>query len=193
MKENIINEKSRFIPHANALIKGYNQLNSIWSRVLTVAGEMDGKVFNKRFTDAVNARIEEYGHVTISDTFGSGRKILKIWLKERSYKGADCRGFECWIYFDDELYFDYLYNIDDMLTDGRIDATKAAKVIGDFFRLIAEKVATLKDAVKNYDKYMAKRAKALAAFGKAMAEVNKLFEFDSLHRYDWQKAAEIKE
>lgn len=186
MKTLNINNKERFAIHAKAIINGYKDLAVIWNAIITVSNEMNGKVFNKRFTDSVNAKIDGVGRVSASDPYNLGHKTLNIYLFNRSYclEGAGC------IYYDDELYFTSLHDVDDILTDGRIAADKANYHLSKIIELINNKIATYSDALKNYDKYMNKRAKALEAFGKAMAGLNKLFEYGTLNSYDWQRAAE---
>lgn len=186
MKTLNINNKERFAPHAKAIINGYKDLAAIWGAIMSVSDEMNGKVFNKRFTDAVNAKIKGVGSVSASDPYNLGHKTLNIYLFNRSY----CLEGAGWIYYDKELYYTYLHNVDDILTDGRMDADKAKSRILNIIELINDKIATYSDALKNYDKYMNKRTKALEAFGKAMAGLNKLFEFGTLNSYDWQRAAE---
>lgn len=178
----IINQskKAAFIKHNEAIIKGYGEVLIIWDCVLYAAKEMNGKVFNKRFTEAVNEKAERYGRVFVSDPYGLGKEIAAF-INSRCYT---INGIST--YIDKNLYYTD-FKLSEILTDGRIDAKKAENVLLSISEKIMKRVAIIKDAVKNYDKHVKRRAKALAALAKEFEQLNELFKPNELHTYDWEK------
>ena len=181
----IINQgkKAHFIAHNEAIIKGYNEVLAIWGVVLAVAIEMDGKVYNKRFNEAVNERTaDKYGRVGVSDPYNLGKELY-VYINSRSY----CANESCgWNYIDKDLYNTDI-KLDTILNEGRIDAEKAKEVLMPLMGRINERIKLHKDAVKNYDRHVVRRAKALEALAKAFEGVNDLLKPRELHAYDWER------
>lgn len=186
MKTNFVinqSKKARFVAHNNAIIKGYGEVLAIWGTVLEVAVEMDGKVYNKRFNEAVNDRTaEKYGRVGICDPYNLGKELY-IYINSRSYNSPDSCG---WCYIEKELYYTDI-KLETILKDGRIDAEKAKEVLTPLMERINERLNLHKDAVKYYDRNVTKRAKALTALANAFEEINDLLKPRELHAYDWEK------
>lgn len=173
-------KKNDFQELAKHVINGYNEALEGWQVVLETAKEMDGKVFNKRFTDAVNAKLSAVC-CSVNDPYNLGKE-LSFWLSNRSYNnGSFCR------YFDNKVYYRDV-KLDSLLTDGRIDAAKVVETVNDLRNNINKKVSEWSDAAKNWDRYEKRVRKALAAFGAAMEGVNPFFIPSELHSYDWKNA-----
>ena len=168
--------------HSAAIINGYKEVKKAWETVAVVASEMDGKVFNKRFVEAVCARLGAAVSCFVHDPYNTGKK-LEIYLRDRSYMdGSFC------VYFDKYIYFN-TRSLEDFLTDGRIDASKTAAAVADMVGAIEGKVNEWADAAKNYDKHEKRVRKALAAFNTAIQGVNPLFKMYELHAYNWEHAS----
>lgn len=166
--------KEDFTVHANAIVGGYNDLKKVWAVVSEVAKEMNGKVINKRFTDAINAKCEGVGRVYIDEY-----KKLLVYITNRCYNnGSYC------VYFDDKLSYRYSFGVD---FSGRVDADLICGMVSANIKNINDKISTWKDAAKNWDKYEAKVRKALEAFNKAMVGVNPLFKPYELHSFQWER------
>lgn len=181
---NIISDKAKFLVYSENIVNGYNDLEKIWRAVLETAKEMHGKVFNKRFGDAINAKISGVGSVSFNDPYNMGYKTLNIWVEKRYYTIPGIYGCN---YFDDDLSYKSMHNANDILTDGRIDATKAAEKITDYLGGINRKRDEMKDAAKNYDKNKKKLENAVRALAVAFSGINPLFVPSELRAYDWEK------
>ena len=186
MNTNIINTKKvEFVERAKAIIKGYDELKEIWQAVILTAEKMNGKVFNKRFGDAVNLITEKKcGRVSFSDPYNMGYKGMSVFINSRSYKASG----GCWDYIDGSLYASRLHNAEkDLLTDGRIDAAKVKECANNMLSIIASERAKYVDGIKNYDRDQKRKQKALKDLAEAFAKINPLFVPSQLSKYDWEK------
>ena len=174
-------KKNDFQELAKHVINGYNEVLEGWQVVIETAKEMDGKVFNKRFTDAVNAKLSAV-RCSVNAPSYLGNKELSLWLDNRSYNNGS---FCC--YFDDKVYYRDV-KLDSLLTDGRIDAAKVVEIVNDLQNNINKKVSEWSDAAKNWDRYEKRVRKALAAFGAAMEGVNPFFIPSEIRSYNWRNA-----
>ena len=177
--------KIEFTERAKAIIKGYDEVKSIWEAVIITAEAMDGKVFNKRFADAVNKETEtKCGRVCFSDPYNMGYKGMNIYINSRSYKTSS--GY--WAYIDNDLHACSLHNAEkDLLTDGRIDAAKVRATADNMLQIVARERAKYVDGVKNYERDQKRREKALKDLADAFAKINPLFVPSQLTKYDWEK------
>ena len=176
-------KKARFIAHHEAIINGYNEVLGIWGTVLDVASEMNGKIYNKRFNEIVNDKAAaKFGRVFVSDPYNLGKEI-SVFINSRCYQDNGSCG---WNYIDKELYYTNI-KLETILEGGRISAVKAKEVITSHIGRINERLCIHKDAVKNYDKNVTKRAKALIGLANAFGGLNELFRPREVHDYDWEK------
>ena len=172
--------KNQFKLHSAAIIKAYGEVRTVWEVINTVAAQMDGKVYNKRFTDAINAQIKGVASVSVSDPYNTGKK-LEIYLYNRYYQHDG--GIT---YIDDYVMCRTIWKLDEVLSDGRIDAGKVAAKVAENISAINGKVATWEDGAKNFEKYEKKVRKALETFNNTMGDVNPLFKMYELRAYDWE-------
>ena len=182
--KDIISNKTNFLVYSENIVKGYNDIEKIWRVVLETAKEMNGKVFNKRFADAINVKVQGVGSVSFNDPYNMGYKTLNIWINKRYYEIPGIYGCH---YFDGDLDGKYMHNINEILTDGRIDATKAAEKIAGYLGRINQKRDEMRDAAKNYDKNKKKVENAVRALAVAFSGINSLFVPSELRAYDWEK------
>lgn len=169
--------KQAFTLHASELIKAYKNISQVWHVVAVVAEEMNGKVFNKRFIDAVNERCKGVGHIYRPDF-----QFLCVYLDNRSYKATNGN----WCYFDNELYGTSIYR--KFISDtNRIIADEAIEIVKNQLNAIAERVNILEDAINNYDEHTKKLNDAVKALGLTFKEINPLFVPTELRPFDWGK------
>lgn len=177
-------KKNDFQELAKHVISAYDEVTKTWQAVEEVAKVMDGKVFNKRFTDAVNVKCENITRFSVVDSYGLGKE-MNIYLKHRDFTlGTYC------VYFDSRVNWRQGMKLDNILNDaGRIDAAKASEFVKKMCDNISNEVTRWSDASENWDKYEKKLREALAAFSSAVSEINPMFQPWELHSYDWKNAS----
>lgn len=177
-------KKNDFQELAKHVISAYDEVTKTWQAVEEVAKVMDGKVFNKRFTDAVNVKCGNITVFSVGNSYGTG-KDMDIILKHRYFMLVTF----C-VYFDSRVNWRQGMSLNNILNDaGKIDAAKASKFVKKMCDNISNEVTRWSDASRNWDKYEKKLRKALAAFSSAVSEVNPMFQPWELHSYDWKNAS----
>ena len=168
-------KKQDFEIYANGIIRAYNDVKSVWAAVLEVSKQMDGKVINKRFTEAIDAKCVGVGSVWLDNS-----KLMHVQIYNRSIQTA--HGPE---YIDRRLYYCTSYGV---AFSGRVDAAEVASMYSALVKNINDKINQWKDAAKNFDKYQEKTRKALQALNKAFEGINPIFKPSVLNSFDWERA-----
>lgn len=175
-------KKEQFLQHARAIVSAYKDVLQAWSAVENTAKEMDGKVYNKRFLEAVNGKIEGFARVYVDSNYNN-RKQLSIYLKNRSYQyGTYC------IYFDKSIYNTSIWDLEkECLTAGRIDSAKFSAVVADHTAAVETYINSWQQAAKNFDRDQKKIRKALQTLHDTFATVSPVFKVYELHSFEWDR------
>lgn len=149
-----------------------------WRVVSSVGVLMDGKVLNKRFTDAVNVKLSSPS-VSVSFVDRYGDKILSIWDNNRCIVKSGIAQ-----YFDKDNYYKEI-KVSKFLVNGRISAALLNECCEYNINKTEETKELFIDACENWDKYTTARENVLREIKKGFAGVNSLFVPYELHKYDW--------
>ena len=191
MDKNIVKRfrtKERAEMYVDALNEGINLINGACYEFAMVAKRFDGKVYNKRFRDAVNnALIERFGYnvyeregektwsaakVRMSEgDLGVYDTVLRLYLDKRDVQ-ID-KGIAT--YFDGELYV-YIRLGESCFTEGR-------RIVASKFEIAARATADqnnrtyarYRDAVMRWDAHVAKIAEIEAYLRAQLRDVNQMF------------------
>ena len=172
--------------HLNNLNVGLQSINLACVIFQRVAQRFDGKCYNKRFIDAVNAELaKEIGTKTVNGfTYNLVRLYAEnsytqaidfnFYLLERSYNVP--RGdYQQAVYFDDEIYTHIMCGLETCFDGKRI---KAAEFIKAADKIILNNVKCLKnwcDAVDNWDVYMRELCELDELIAERVGNINKMF------------------
>lgn len=173
-------KKEQFTQHARAIENAYRDVLKVWGAIEDTAKEMNGKVYNKRFIDAVNGKIEGFARVYVDSNYNN-RKQLSIYLKNRSYQyGTYC------IYFDKSIYNTSIWDLEkECLTNWRIDSTKFSAVVAGNIKAIEDKIIIWQQALINFDRDQKKIREALQTLKDTFSDVSPVFKVFELHSFDW--------
>ena len=157
--------KCRMLPKWKQQIKVYNDGITALETIKSLADKFDGKVINKRFTNACNKivdlklvriSLEEEGYNYRAEM---NEKRLLVHLADRSARQINNAGVEIgWTYVEDpkievrpddgvSLYIN---------ADSRLEKDLFIKAIDDTIKETQRRIGIFKDAVNNFDTYMEK-------------------------------------
>lgn len=171
--------RETFIARAELIVKAYDDLSQIYEIITDVAREMNGKVYNKRFKDAVNERIAGLGRMFVGDKdayFGWRKVTILIdrrWSQETGY-------------IDDDVHYDSINDIARWLVNNRIDANATANEIARTLQHIHAAAQNWRDAADNYDMYAEQLNNAIAGLRQALNGINPLFKPTEIIDFDWE-------
>lgn len=171
--------RETFIARAELIVKAYGDLSQIYETIIEVAKQMNGKVYNKRFKDAVNERIAGLGRMFVGDRepYSGWRKVTILidrrWSQETGY-------------IDDDVHYDYIIDIARWLVNNRIDANATANDIARELELIHAAAQNWRDAADNYDMYAKQLDNAIAGLRQALNGINPLFKPTKISDFDWE-------
>ena len=191
-KENIVarfKTKERAQIYVNALNNGMDIVNAACNTVAEVAKRFDGKVYNRKFCEAVNValskRFEGKTHtledgrtihvptVTVNPyELGAYDITLRVWLTERDVQ-ID-KGYAT--YFDSEISSYLRFGLKTCFDEGkRIKACEFEREAQRVADANLRTYARYRDALLNWDKHVAKIAMIDAFIKEQLADLNKLF------------------
>lgn len=196
-----LKDKDEFVAFAEHVVAGYKELKSIYDAFLQTAKEMNGKVCNVRFVNAVQDKIKNVGYIHYGyDYHSSTEKHFSFSLNNRSYQ---YRGL-C-VYFDKKIHYTTPTRFDDkkgMWVYGIVDGNDRisfdlAKSIYDFMLFgrktdneseksgIYHSIELWQDAIDNYDKYTCQIKNTLKQINDTFESMNQLFRPIRIESYDW--------
>lgn len=193
--------KERVKMHAKYVCEYATTVNQVWEAAIKLIREKyDGKQLTKRLTNELNEMFKDKTmsykdgrtfpliNVGIMERFGD--KEIYIHLQSRSY----CFNGE-WHYYDEEIYGkDVTLYSDCYNSDGTIKAERLCKRIEMQIDSNRELMYRLKDAAKNYDKWLKAYQKARRTFLDAVGKINPMFVEQDVRTYEseapWRVAME---
>lgn len=180
-------DKAEALTYVDALcayVNEYTQAANVFSEV---AQKFDGKVYNKRFTNAVQAALDETCGTTLHEDAGRTYKLSNVTISVDDYstqaarfklnvKNRSVKIRSSWIYFENEFMNDIPCGYATHFIDNnRINAKRFAESAD---AAICENLHRLRryiDAVRNWDVYVAKLKEIDAYLLAQTAEMNPLF------------------
>ncbi|MBR1473074.1 MAG: hypothetical protein IJ602_02305 [Paludibacteraceae bacterium] len=194
--------KTEYKQYLAGVLKGFEQMNEAFRTLATTAKEWDGKVYNKRFADAVNERVSGYAHFDMGSRQGYNNLFYecKFYLNERAVRvdtkrmGRDSYN---WCYFDDELnnsiYYTYssayandIFKVDEKLNE-RINGEAFAAACDKVIKSNERRAAMFCDALKTWDKSLAALKKIEDYARKQSANINPFFvDKEGARQFMWQ-------
>lgn len=182
--------KQQYKEYLAGILKGLEQMNAAFAALATTAKEWDGKVYNKRFADAVNERVKGFASFSPGTRQGYNNLLYKceFYLNERAVRvSAERFGQESynWCYFDQEInssiYFTYssryendIFKVDDRMNE-RINGEAFAAACDKVIKANERRAAMFRDALRSWDKSLAGLAKIEQYLQKSAATINPLF------------------
>ena len=172
-----------FKAYSKAVVGGYNDMIDVFNAIKEVGKKMDGKAFNRRFTNAIEKIIPmSKATVSLSDPYNSGVRDLNIFLANRSY----CyNGFQD--YFDKEIHYNRCINTNQ---NSMIIGAKIVEWCDENIERSKKEIAMWEDASANFDKYTKQVDSALKQLSDNLKGLNLLFLPSEISRYDWEHCDE---
>lgn len=188
--------------HADNLSTGIASINLACVIFQRVARRFDGKCYNKRFIDAVNAELaKEIGTKTVNgftynlvrvgttETFTKAVNF-RFYLLERSYNVP--RGdYQQAVYFDDEIHVNITCGLETCFDGKRIKASEFVKASDKTIFMNVKRLKNWSDAVEHWDFYMSELHELDALIAERVENINKMFvtyeacAFTSSARFTW--------
>lgn len=172
--------------HVDNLSTGIASINLACVIFQRVARRFDGKCYNKRFIDAVNAELaKEIGTKTVNGfTYNIVRLgttemytqavNFRFYLLERSYTVP--RGdYHQAVYFDDEICTDIACGLETCFDGKRIKASEFATVADKTMFMNVKRLKNWRDAVDNWDAYMRELCELDELIAERVGNINKMF------------------
>ena len=172
--------------HADNLSTGIASINLACVIFQRVAQRFNGKCYNKRFIDAVNAELaKEIGTKTVNgftynlvrlgttETFTQAVNF-RFYLLERSYNVP--RGdYQQAVYFDDEICTDIVCGLGTCFDGKRIKASEFVAVADKTMFMNVKRLKNWRDAVGNWDVYMRELCELDVLIAERVGNINKMF------------------
>ena len=172
--------------HADNLSTGIASINLACVIFQRVARRFDGKCYNKRFIDAVNAELAKeigtktvngftYNLVRLGTTDAYTQAVhFRLYLLERSYTVP--RGdYQRAVYFDGEICTDLTCGLGTCFDGKRIKASEFATVADKTMFFNVKRLKNWRDAVDNWDVYMRELCELDELIAERVKNINKMF------------------
>ena len=188
--------------HVDNLSTGIASINLACVIFQRVAQRFDGKCYNKRFIDAVNAELaKEIGTKTVNGhTYNLVRLYAEnsytravdfnFYLLERSYNVP--RGdYQQAVYFDDEIHTHIMCGLETCFDGKRIKASEFATVADKTIFMNVKSLKNWRDAVNNWDVYIRELRELDELIAARVENINKMFvsyeagAFTTSNRFRW--------
>lgn len=182
--------KEQYREYLAGVLKGFDQMNRAFSTLAQTAREWDGKVYNKRFADAVEERTKPAVYFSMGDRANYNGLFYgcRLTLRERSVSvSAEHFGKPSHdtVYFDDEiqsyLYFTYSSKyVNDILVrdekgNDRINGAAFADACNQVIENNNKRAAKFRAALKEWDKSLATLKKIDEFLNKCAGSVHPFF------------------
>lgn len=170
--------KNRMLPKWKQQIKVYNDGINALETLKSLADKFDGKVINKRFTNACNEIVDlkvvriSLNEMGYNHQAEMNEKRIIVHLSDRSARQTDNDGnYIGWTYVEDSKIEVCLKDWTSLYinADGRLEKDLFINAIDDTIKETHRRIGIFEDAVNNFDTYMEK-----------VEEVNK--QLDTLKR-----------
>ena len=188
--------------HVDNLSTGIASINLACVVFQRVAQRFNGKCYNKRFIDAVNAELAKeigtktvngftYNLVRLGTPEAYTRAIhFRFYLLERCYSVP--RGdYQQAVYFDDEICTDIVCGHETCFDGKRIKASEFATVADKTMFMNVKRLKNWRDAVDNWDAYVRELRELDALIAERVGNINKMFitsdacAFTTTNRFRW--------
>ena len=182
--------KEQYREYLAGILKGFDQMNKAFSTLAQTAREWDGKVYNKRFADAVEERTKPAVYFSLGEraSWNGLFEGCRLSLRDRSVN-VSARHFgqasHDTIYFDSEIqnrvYFTYSskYGNDILVRDDkgneRINGAAFAAACDEAIQENNRRAAKFRAALKEWDKSLATLEKIDAFLNKCANTIHPFF------------------
>lgn len=188
--------------HVENLSNGIASINRACLVFQRIAQRFNGKCYNKRFIDAVNAELaKEIGTKTVNGHTYNRVRLgtvelytqavnFRFYLLERSYNVP--RGdYQQAVYFDDEIYTDIVCGLETCFDGKRIKASEFEAAADKTLLMNAKRLKNWRDAVNRWDVYVRELRELDTLIAERVKNINKMFithdacAFTSSTRFRW--------